>query len=645
MIRLVASSGHNRPNVSGLYLFDGTAVRLIDTYPCAGLSAHGERFYRMTPLRQVDGAELLVYDAHGICRYVRVDGVGDPHDLLALDDETLLCVSSRDNAVVTIATGGTVNPYWRADAPVDAWHLNCLAVRDGRLFATAFDRGDTFRGWHPTRGAGTGILFDVASGDVVVAGLSQPHTPRWIDGAWLICDSGKRAVVRAEPDGSRFAISVGGFSRGICAIGEHVYVGVSSPREGGDTAAKGWISVLEREHWREIDRIPMPCSSMYDLIEVSETMLRALEAGFRVGSNRERYFDQLAMFEQVGVAPARVWAIGEPLAPSMCKIRITADLPAAIAIGDVAEVTCTVENAGDGFLISAPPYPTEACYRWFTADGAPLGAGTWLHTRLPRTLPPRDRVTFSMLVAPPPVTGRFTVRLTLLQEGVHWFDDVDPANAVCGEVDIRGVRAPTGDTRDTNEAFEALSPDERRALARRAADAREPLRARWATMTRTVSEGWHSRAAAAAAWLDTASSVADLGCGAMTLERHLREGQRYVPVDFVARDERTIVLDLERDDLAPAAADACALLGVLGYLFDPLNVLRKVRSTYGRVVVSYNVQPEMGIRLANGWVNHLDYAGILALFDAAGFTVAQHIALGETHYLFDLLRTPPEARG
>ena len=634
MIRLVASSGHNRPNVSGLYLFDGTAVRLIDTYPCAGLSTQGEHFYRMAPLRQVDGAELLVYDAHGICRYVRVDGVGDPHDLLALDDQTLLCVSSRDNAVVTIATGGTVSPYWRADAPVDAWHVNCLALRDGRLFATAFDRGDTFRGWHPTRGAGTGILFDLASGDVVVTGLSQPHTPRWIDGAWLICDSAQHAVVRAEPNGSRVAISVGGFSRGMCAIGEHVYVGVSSPREGSDTAAKGWISVLEREHWREIERIPMPCSSMYDLIEVSETTLRALEAGFRVGSNRERYFDQLGMFEQIGVAPARVWAIGEPLAPSMCRIAISAELPREIALGDVAEVTCTVENTGDAFLISAPPYPTELCYRWFGADGTAVGAGTWLHTRLPRTLAPRDRVRFSALVAPPPVTGRFTLRLTLLQEGVVWFDDVDPANAVCGEVEIRAARAPRS---DSNEAFEALRPDERRALTLRAIEDREPLRARWSVMTRRAAEDWHSRAAAAAAWLTTASSVADLGCGAMTLERYLAAEQRYVPVDLVARDARTIVLDLERDDLAPAAADACALLGVLAYLFDPLAVMRKVRASFARAVVSYNVRPEMGIRLANGWVNHLDHAGVLALFDAAGLTVVQQLALSETHYLFELV--------
>jgi len=438
--RLVISSGHNRPNASGLYLFDGTSVRLIDPYPCAGLSTHGGRLYRAAPLRQGDGAEMLVYDEQGVCRYQRIDGVGDPHDLLALGDNRVLCVSSRDNAIVSIAPDGTLAPRWRVDAAIDAWHVNCLAMHDGRLYATAFGRFDTFRGWHPTRGKGAGILFDVDTGETVAGGLSQPHSPRFIDGAWLICNSAEFSVVRVGAHGARITIPVGGFSRGMAAVGPYVYVGVSTPRESVHTAATGWLSVIDRERWTEIERIPMPCSGMYDVIEVDEPILHGLEAGFRFGCDRERYFAQLAMFEQVGVTPQRVWAVAEPLPPAMCRVNITAELPASIALGDVADVTVTVENAGDGFLVSAAPYPTEVCYRWFDAHGDAVGAGTWLHTRLPRVLTPRDRVRFKALVGPPPAPGRYTLRLTLLQEGVSWFDDIDPANAVSRDVDIVEAR-------------------------------------------------------------------------------------------------------------------------------------------------------------------------------------------------------------
>jgi hypothetical protein len=45
-------------------------------------------------------------------------------------------------------------------------------------------------------------------------------------------------------------------------------------------------------------------------------------------------------------------------------------------------------------------------------------------------------VRFKALVGPPPATGRYTLRLTLLQEGVRWFDDVDPASAVAAEVHV-----------------------------------------------------------------------------------------------------------------------------------------------------------------------------------------------------------------
>jgi hypothetical protein len=246
-----------------------------------------------------------------------------------------------------------------------------------------------------------------------------------------------------ESNGHRFAVPVGGFSRGMCAIGAHVYVGVSTPRAEGAMTAPGWISVLDRERWIELDRIGMPCAAMYDLVEVNEELLAGLETGFRFGSNRDFYFGQLAMFEQVGATPQRVWAIAEPLPPAMCRIGISADLPAALALGDVVRVSCTVENRGDGFLISAAPHPVEVCYRWFDSGENAVGAGTWLHTPLPHVLAPRGAATFSVLIAPPPVCGRFTIRLTLLQEGVVWFDDVDLANAVTGEVEIGGGHSET----------------------------------------------------------------------------------------------------------------------------------------------------------------------------------------------------------
>lgn len=58
-------------------------------------------------------------------------------------------------------------------------------------------------------------------------------------------------------------------------------------------------------------------------------------------------------------------------------------------------------------------------------------------------------------------------------------------------------------------------------------------------------------------YLGAGSKVVDLGCGAMSLERHLPAGCQYVPSDLVARDARTRVCDLNRAN-CPQATSARA---------------------------------------------------------------------------------------
>jgi hypothetical protein len=295
-------------------------------------------------------------------------------------------------------------------------------------------------------------------------------------------------------------------------------------------------------------------------------------------------------------------------------------------------VRCTIANRGDAVFVSAPPNPIELCYRWFDAGNDAVGAGTWLHTPLPQPLRPGNRITLVAAIAAPPVPGTYVLALSLLQENVAWFDDLDPASG-----DRHTVQVSPGEREDGDEAFFALSPDERRALTLRAIATRTPLLMRWRSMRAAPPAVWQARAALAAELLRGARCIADLGCGGMALERYLAPGQRYVPVDLVARDDRTIVVDLEKDALPALDADACALLGVLAYLYDPRAVLEKARAQFPRAVVSYNVRPEPEVRLGNGWVNHFDHDGVLRLFRAAGFTVVRERTVGAAHFVFELV--------
>src|SRR5271154_6684946 len=122
-----------------------------------------------------------------------------------------------------------------------------------------------------------------------------------------------------------------------------------------------------------------------------------------------------------------------------------------------------------------------------------------------------------------------------------------------------------------DKTFYNLSAEDRIALTNASLESGRPLMIRWGVVDPDFGEGWQPRAAAAAEWLADAARVADLGCGTMRLERFLRPGQGYLPVDVARRDERTLVLDLnEPSDLARLpAADACALLGILEYAYRP----------------------------------------------------------------------------
>ena len=195
------------------------------------------------------------------------------------------------------------------------------------------------------------------------------------------------------------------------------------------------------------------------------------------------------------------------------------------------------------------------------------------------------------------------------------------------------------------EQFCNLDTRERITLVREAVAAGQPLMIRWAEVEPNFGERWRPRAAAAAEWLAAAATIVDLGCGSMTLAGCLRPEQRYVPVDLARRDQGTLVLDLNKaaDLERLPAADACALLGVLEYIYGPHELIGALRRRYGQVVATFNVRRDgesAEDRLGHGWVNHFTRDELLSLFGRHGYALARdHLFEGKRQeYLFDLRR-------
>ena len=137
-------------------------------------------------------------DRHDGCFVVRHrHSTGDirVHDL-AWGDEGLWVVNTRFSCLATLDADHSFVPRWRppfisALAAEDRCHLNGLAVIDGApKYVTVLGTSDEAGGWREHKADG-GAILDVPSGEVVSAGLSMPHSPRWYDGRLWVLESGR----------------------------------------------------------------------------------------------------------------------------------------------------------------------------------------------------------------------------------------------------------------------------------------------------------------------------------------------------------------------------------------------------------------------------------------------------------------------
>ena len=125
----------------GLFAYDGKNLEQLDTLSTTGLALADGRLGRLLWSSGDAGSvgELMVYDEAGVERYVRIDSLREPHDLV-WNGQTFLAVSTLSNSVLWISPSGEVTRTWRADGDGDAWHLNSLFPINGTVVAAAFGR-------------------------------------------------------------------------------------------------------------------------------------------------------------------------------------------------------------------------------------------------------------------------------------------------------------------------------------------------------------------------------------------------------------------------------------------------------------------------------------------------------------------------
>jgi hypothetical protein len=145
------------------------------------------------------------------------------------------------------------------------------------------------------------------------------------------------------------------------------------------------------------------------------------------------------MFAAAGMAPPRIWVVGLELAVEACRVHVDVDVPTRWPAGATRALAVHVVNRGEALLISAPPLPVHVSYRWIRIDDGMPTAAVPGRTPLPAVLGPGDAIALTSHVVAPGAPGRYRLVVTLVQEGIRWFHDVDPANGSWHVVEVVGA--------------------------------------------------------------------------------------------------------------------------------------------------------------------------------------------------------------
>jgi uncharacterized protein (TIGR03032 family) len=255
----------------------------------------------LEPDQQING----VFDACYVPRDIAVTGELDAHDIGQLKDGRTVFVNTLYNCLATTSDRHSFTPLWKPPfiskiIKEDRCHLNGLAMEDGMpRYVTAVSKSDTIDGWRDRRADG-GIVVDVQTGEIVIGGLSMPHSPRlYRDRLWVLnSGSGEIGWIErgASAEDAKFHVLAfcPGFVRGLAFHGKHAFVGLSKPRyerfEGlaldkklADADSEPWcgVQVIDLDtgacvHWFRIDG---PVAELYDL-GVVPGVVRPMALGF-----------------------------------------------------------------------------------------------------------------------------------------------------------------------------------------------------------------------------------------------------------------------------------------------------------------------------------------------------------------------------
>jgi len=260
-----------------------------------GLFAMQERLYMSSKYQMwrfenaLGNGELYNgYDALYVPRVAHTTGDLDIHDVAVDNDQGVVFINTLHSCLAGVSGRYSFIPLWKPPfisrlAPEDRCHLNGLAMADGSpRYVTAVSRSDVVAGWRERRASG-GCVIDVTTDEIILTGLSMPHSPRFYRGRLWLHNSGAGEFGYVDLERGAFepVAFCPGYLRGLAFHGGFAIAGLSGPRHNRtfsglalddrlaekDAESRCGIMVIDLEsgniaHWLQIEGI---ITELYDV--------------------------------------------------------------------------------------------------------------------------------------------------------------------------------------------------------------------------------------------------------------------------------------------------------------------------------------------------------------------------------------------
>lgn len=200
------------------------------------LEKDSEKKAELQERRNQELAAVKKADALYLARASLTTGMINIHDI-AWGDGGLWVVNSTFSCLATLSPSCSFVARWKPPfiaklVPEDRCHLNGMAMKDGRpRYVTTFNRSNSRDSWVESDES-EGTLIDVETNEILLEGLSMPHSPRYYRDRVYLCDSGRGEILVYDPrTGKRTTvIKLQGFPRGMNFYGPLLFVGLSQIR-------------------------------------------------------------------------------------------------------------------------------------------------------------------------------------------------------------------------------------------------------------------------------------------------------------------------------------------------------------------------------------------------------------------------------